>query len=165
MTDGTDGTDKIELRACFTSPITQLDSAPRTVIDITRATVKYRRARTYRFKPLSVKNVAPLPMWRTGGCSMQPCSTDVRSYRLDVSNLVPPEERTAKWRFGPSKKRHLPPFSTTFSTIFPGFFQRTCLRWHFGANSAPKSTGASPNWRHGSEAHAMRAPYGVPVVE
>jgi hypothetical protein len=30
---------------------------------------------------------------------------------------------TAKWRFGPSKKRHFPPVSSTFWAIFPAFFR------------------------------------------
>jgi hypothetical protein len=53
---------------------------------------------------------------------MQPCSTDVRSYRPSVSNLVPPALGAAKWRFGPPEKRHFPSFSTTFLMIFCGFF-------------------------------------------
>jgi hypothetical protein len=58
----------------------------------------------------SVEKWRSTPLWRTGDRSMQPCSTHVTSYRITVSNLVPPPEGTAKWRFGPSINRHLPPF-------------------------------------------------------
>jgi hypothetical protein len=63
---------------------------------------------------------------------MQPDSTDVRSGRLAVCDLAPSAPSTAKWRFRPSKKRQLAPFSMTFLTIFLGFF---CELAHEGANS------------------------------
>jgi hypothetical protein len=62
---------------------------------------------------------------------MQPDSTDVRSGRLGVCDLAPSAQGTVKWRFGPSKNRHLAPFPTTFLTIFSGFF---CELAHQGAN-------------------------------
>jgi len=62
---------------------------------------------------------------------MQPDSTDVRSGRLAGCDLAPSAPDTAKWRFRPSKNRHLAPFSITFLTVFSGFF---CELSHQGAN-------------------------------
>jgi hypothetical protein len=69
------------------------------------------------------ENGAPLQIDATGGGSIQPCSTDVRFDRLAVSKLAPSEEGTAKWRFGPSKKHHLPPISTTVLAMGSGLFR------------------------------------------
>jgi hypothetical protein len=60
---------------------------------------------------------------------MQPDSTDVTSGRLTVCDLAPSTTSTAKWRFRPSKNRHLAPFSTTFLAIFSVFF---CEHSHQG---------------------------------
>ena len=62
---------------------------------------------------------------------MQPDSTDVRSGRLAVCDLAPSAPSTAKWRFRPSEKPPFSAISTTFSTIFTGFF---CELAHQGAN-------------------------------
>jgi len=62
---------------------------------------------------------------------MQPDATDLRSGRLAGCDLAPSAPATAKWRFRPSKKRHLAPFSITFLRIFSGFFRELA---HRGAN-------------------------------
>jgi hypothetical protein len=69
------------------------------------------------------ENVASLPIAETGGDSMQPCSTDVKAYRLAGSNRVSPQQRPAKGRFEPSQERRFPPFSTAFLKIFSGLFR------------------------------------------
>jgi hypothetical protein len=61
---------------------------------------------------------------------MQPDSTDVRSGRLPGCDLAPSAPDTAKMALWPSKKRHFPPFSITFLTVFSGFF---CALSHQGA--------------------------------
>ena len=95
------------------------------------AIVKSRRSYTCRSIPQSVKNGAPLPIGGAKGGSMQPDSTDVRSGRLAVYDLARSAPSTAKWRFRPSEKPSFSAISTTFSTIFTGFF---CEPAHQGAN-------------------------------
>ena len=80
---------------------------------------------------LSVKNGARAPFLGAGGGSTQPDSTDVRSGRLAGCDPGPSASGTAKWRSGPSKKRHLAPFFLTFLTVFRGFF---CELSHQSAN-------------------------------
>jgi hypothetical protein len=80
----------------------------------------------------SVKNGASLPIGGAKGGSMQPDSTDVRSGRLAVSALRRRLQARRKGALDPWKNRHFPPFSTTFSAIFTGFF---CELAHQGANS------------------------------
>ncbi len=69
---------------------------------------------------------------------MRPFPTDVRSYRRALSNLVTSEENTAKWRFGSSKKRHFPSFSTTFLMTFSGFFRELFRRGANGREFGPE---------------------------
>ena len=79
-----------------------------------------------------VKNGAPLPIWRSRRRARQPGSANVRSGRRACCNRLQSARSTAKWRFCPSKKRHLAPFSATFSSIFPVFFQLAFSEWRFG---------------------------------
>ena len=115
-------------------PTTQRLHGPRglpNARDKISAIVKSRRSYTCRSIPQSVKNGAPLPIGGAKGGSMQPDSTDVRSGRLAVCDLAPSAPSTAKWRFGPSKNRHLAPFFTSSLTVFFGFFRKLTQR---GAN-------------------------------
>ena len=57
---------------------------------------------------------------------------NVKSGRRACCSRAHSTRSGAKWRFWPSKKRHKAPFSATFSSIFPVFFQRTYSEWHFG---------------------------------
>jgi hypothetical protein len=84
--------------------------------------------------PTSVKNGAPPPIPGAAVGSAQPDTTDVRSGALAGCDLAPSAAGTAKWRFRPWKKRHLAPFSSTFLTIFSGFF---CELSHQGADWRP----------------------------
>jgi len=72
---------------------------------------------------------------------MQPDSTDVRSGRLPGCDLAPSAPRTVKMALWPSKKRHFPPFSITFLTVFSGFF---CALSHQGANG--RECGPEKRW-------------------
>jgi hypothetical protein len=78
-----------------------------------------------------VKNGAQLENGAVGGGSMEPGSADVKSGGTAVCDRAPSAPSAAKWRFGPSKKRHFAPFSSTFLLIFFGFFFELARR---GAN-------------------------------
>jgi len=108
--------------------------------------VKSRLSHTCRSVPLSVKNGAPSPIrWASGG-PRQPDSADVWSGRLTACDPPQSAPGTTKWRFRPSKKRHLSPFSTPFLPIFSGFFPE---RSDQGANlrefdAEKRSSGTTP---------------------
>ena len=90
---------------------------------------------------------------RGQGGSTRPAFTIVRSGRPAGCDLAPTAPGTAKWRFGPSKNRHLAPFSSTFWTIFSEFFHELAYQGANWRNSAPKSAGLEPfriAGRHGA---------------
>ncbi len=84
------------------------------------------------FVPRTAKNGASLQTWRLRRRARQPGSVNVKACSRACSNRAQPVGRTEKWRFGPSQKRHFAPFSGTFSSIFPVFFQRAYSEWRFG---------------------------------
>jgi hypothetical protein len=70
-------------------------------------------------------NGASLPNRTARRRGRQPNPVNVRSGRRACCNRVQWSKSTAKWRFGPSKKRHFAPDSATFLAIFPVFFPAT----------------------------------------
>jgi hypothetical protein len=90
------------------------------------------------FRAAPAKNGAPLSIWRVRRRARQPGSMNVRSGRRACCNRVQSPRRTAKWRFGPPKKRHFAPFSPTFSSIFPVFYQRAWPEWRFARECDPE---------------------------
>ena len=84
------------------------------------------------FRARPAKNGASLSIWRSRRRARQAHSVNVRLGRRECCNRAQPARSTAKWRFWPSKKRHKAPFSATFSSIFPVFFQRAYSEWRFG---------------------------------
>jgi hypothetical protein len=62
----------------------------------------------------------------------RPHSVNVRSCRRASRYPEQPARSTTKWRFGPSKKRHFPSFSATFSTIFSVFFHERAFEGAIG---------------------------------
>ena len=72
--------------------------------------------------PHPLKNGAPSPIHVVDGGSRQAESPDVEAAGRPLCDLVPSAPSTAKWRFGPSKKRHLSPFPANSLTIISGFF-------------------------------------------
>jgi hypothetical protein len=94
-----------------------------------------------RVRPVRPVNGARLPICQKGGRSIEPCSPDLRCYGMAISNRVQPQEGTAKWRLGLSRKRQLPPVFTTFLTIFSGIFReslREGAKWaRIRARTAP----------------------------
>jgi hypothetical protein len=78
-----------------------------------------------RVRPVRPVNGARLPICPKGGRSIEPCSPDLRCYGMAISNRVQPQEGTAKWRLGLTRKRQLPPVFTTFLTIFSGIFRES----------------------------------------
>jgi hypothetical protein len=87
------------------------------------AIAKSRRWHPCRFVTQGVKNGARLRIWRVAGAGRQLESTDVKSSSLAACDLGLPAQSMAKWRFGPSEKRHFPPFSAPFLPIFSRFFR------------------------------------------
>jgi hypothetical protein len=72
---------------------------------------------------------------------MQPESTDVRSGRLSSCDRGASAPGRATWRLRPSRKRHLPPFSIAFLTIFSGFFCELSHQGAKGRDCGPEKRG------------------------
>jgi hypothetical protein len=85
-----------------------------------------------RFVPRPAKNGAPMPIRRARLRAQQPGSLNVRSSRRACCNPIGEARSTAKWRFGPSKRRHLPSIFAPFSTFFPVFFRELALEGAIG---------------------------------
>ncbi len=88
--------------------------------------------------PTSLKNGAPPPIPGAGGGSTHPDAADVRSVRLAGCDLPPSAPGMAKWRLEPSKNRHLAPLSSTFLTIFSGFFRKLSHQGAIWRDCGPK---------------------------
>ena len=88
--------------------------------------------------PRTAKNGASLLIWRPRRRARQPGSLDIKPCRSAFCNRAQPPGSSAKWRFCPSKKRHKAPFSATFSSIFPVFFQRAWPKWRSGRECDPE---------------------------
>jgi hypothetical protein len=88
---------------------------------------------------------------------MPPCSTDVRSYRRAMCDLVPRVRARRNGAFGPRESaeyRHFPRLFCRFSPSFSESFPASAQIW---ANATPKGAGATPKWRRRAEAHPMGA--------
>ncbi len=103
------------------------------------AIVKSTQPYIWRLVPRSAKNGASLSIWRSRRRAPQSGFVNVRSGTRPCCNRVQSAGRTQKWRFCPSKKRHLAPFSATFSSIFPVFFQRVNSECRFGRELSPRN--------------------------
>ena len=135
MTCTNDGVDDGSQRELTTKP--RLAEGAASARDASTARQNRHNRQIYpvlhsRFVPRTAKNGASLSIWRSRRRSRQPGSVNVKSCRHACCNRVQSARSTAKWRFWPSKKRHKAPFSATFSSIFPVFFQRAYSEWRFG---------------------------------
>jgi hypothetical protein len=75
-----------------------------------------------RFVPRPAKNGAPWSLWWSRRQVPQLNSVNVRPSTRVSSNRAQGSWSRAKWRFEPRENRHLPPFFTTFVTVFSGFW-------------------------------------------
>jgi 3' terminal RNA ribose 2'-O-methyltransferase Hen1 len=96
------------------------------------------------------ENGAALPIRRARCRARHPDFVNARSGRRACCNRTQSARRTAKWRFGRSKKRHFRAFSATFSAIFSVFLREFALEGATGRDCGLEGSQASPRRDPGS---------------